>query len=98
MECENVYGTASKKRDSRRNPSVSLLARELERELQSKLELTHTGRGARRRISLDIGDSTVTRAVDTLPGTALVRIETEHRMIEHVERIHAELRLHALGD
>src|SRR5215472_328048 len=97
MERGNVYGFASKKRDSRRNPSVSLLRRELERELQSELELTHTGRGARRSVSFDIGDlAGIASAIDA--GVPLVRVEAKHRMIEHVEGIHTELRLHALGN
>src|SRR5581483_258300 len=85
------------KRDSRRNPSVNTPDR-LEHELQRKLELTHTGGRTRRRIGFDVCDAAITGAVNRLTGTALVRVESQHRMVEYVEGIHAELRFHPFGN
>jgi len=70
----------------------------LEGELQCELELAHASGRTWRGVSFDVGDVTVAGAVDTCSRTGLVRIEAVDRMIEQVERIHAELRLHALGD
>jgi hypothetical protein len=43
---------------------------------------------------LNICDVTVPRAVDTLTTAALVIVEAQNRVIEHVESIHAELDRH----
>ena len=63
----------------------------LERELQGELELTHTGSRTRRGISLDVRYFPVARAVDARPSAALVPVEAQYRMVEHVENVHAEL-------
>jgi hypothetical protein len=43
---------------------------------------------------LNVGDVSVARAVDTLTAAALIVIEAENGMVEHVESIHAELDRH----
>src|SRR6202034_1940774 len=89
--------SAEKKRDSRRNPPVSYSVVSLERELQRELELTHAASRTRRRILLNVGDlASIAAAVDT--EVPLIGVEAQHRMIEHVEGIHAELCFHPLGD
>src|SRR5580704_13790777 len=69
-----------------------------ERKLQSKLELAHAGSRPRRRVGLDVADLAVASAVNTLAGSALIRIESEHGVVEYVEGIHTELCLHPLSD
>ena len=45
----------------------------LERELQSKLKLTHAGSGTRRRVGFDVGDLSVAGTIDA--RATLIRIE-----------------------
>ncbi len=39
---------------------------------------------------LDVCDDSVSSAIDTGP-TVLIIVETEHRVIKHIEGVHAEL-------
>ena len=69
----------------------------LESHAQTELQLAHSGRRTWRAISLDVRDlASVAAAVDA--SVALVRVETEHNVVEDVVRVKAELSLDAFGD
>src|ERR1035438_968541 len=79
------------KRESRRTPSW-INSSALEDELQRKFKLTHTSSGAGGSVMLNVCNHAVARTIDT--GSAvLVVVEAKHRVIEHIECIHAELEL-----
>jgi hypothetical protein len=70
----------------------------LERELQSELQLPHAGSGPRRGVGFDVGDATVAGAINAGTGSLLIGQEAEHRVIEQVEGIHAELSFYPFSD
>ncbi len=61
-----------------------------EDELQGEFKLAHTRRGAGGCVMLDICNNSIAGTIDAC-SAVLVVIEAQHRMIEHIERIHAEL-------
>ena len=63
----------------------------LEREPHRKLQLTHRG------VRFDVRDfASIAAAVYAM--VTLIAVKAQHRVIEHVECIHAELCDNALGD
>ena len=66
-----------------------------EDELQGEFKLAHTGGGAGGCVMLDIGNNSIAGTIDAR-SAVLVVVEAEHRMIEHIERIHPELEFQTL--
>src|SRR6202035_3252332 len=89
-----IFIVCEKKRESRRTPSDKTALPLLEDQLQCELELTHAGGRTRRSIVFNVLNDSAGGTIDT--GSAiLVIVEAKHRVVEHVEGIHAELELHA---